>query len=295
MWRDWLLRAAQLIGSLLGAVVLASLLATLSQPTHGFWPSLTAFSEKFLAAVRGDFGRSSVTGASAMADVIIVLPLTLQLLAGGAIIALLLGVPLGIFLSASRMLRAAAPFLQIVAATPVFVAALALIWIAVRVLHWNDTSQASALSFAALMRSGDWNTALRAFALPALTVGAAGAASVQLSLRRAAAIAWSAPYRNGLRMMGLGTIDIDLRYALPEVLAALLRDLGEIVLALISATAVAEWVFHRDGAAVLFLKSAALGDWNVAASILFIFAAITLIADFMGVLAAQMIVPEDGP
>ena len=98
MWRDWLLHAAQLIGSLMGAVLLAALLATLSQPTHGFWPFASAVSERFLDTFRGDFGRSAVTGAPAMADVVTVLPLTLQLLAGGAVAALLLGVPLGILL-----------------------------------------------------------------------------------------------------------------------------------------------------------------------------------------------------
>ena len=226
MWRDWLLRAAQLIGSIVGAVVLASLLATLSHPAHGLWPFLTALCERIFAAVRGDFGLSSVTGVPAMASAIDMMSFTFQLLAGGAVIALLIGIPLGILLSASRALRAAAPLIQIIAATPVFVAALALIWIAVRVLHWSGISQASALSWVDLVRSDGWSAALQAFALPALTVGAAGAASVQLSICRAAAVAWSAPYRSGLRMMGLGALDIDLHYALPEVLAALLRDLG---------------------------------------------------------------------
>jgi peptide/nickel transport system permease protein len=295
MWRDWLLRAAQLIGSIVGAVVLASLLATLSHPAHGLWPFLTALCERIFAAVRGDFGLSSVTGVPAMASAIDMMSFTFQLLAGGAVIALLIGIPLGILLSASRALRAAAPLIQIIAATPVFVAALALIWIAVRVLHWSGISQASALSWVDLVRSDGWSAALQAFALPALTVGAAGAASVQLSIRRAAAVAWSAPYRSGLRMMGLGALDIDLHYALPEVLAALLRDLGEIALALISATAVAEWVFNRNGAAILFLKSAALGDWNVSAAALFLFVTIALIAGFVGGIASQLIVPEDRP
>jgi ABC-type dipeptide/oligopeptide/nickel transport system permease component len=295
MWRDWLLRAAQLIGSIVGAVVLASLLATLSHPAHGLWPFLTALCERIFAAVRGDFGLSSVTGVPAMASAIDMMSFTFQLLAGGAVIALLIGIPLGILLSASRALRAAAPLIQIIAATPVFVAALALIWIAVRVLHWSGISQASALSWVDLVRSDGWSAALQAFALPALTVGAAGAASVQLSIRRAAAVAWSAPYRSGLRMMGLGALDIDLHYALPEVLAALLRDLGEIALALISATAVAEWVFNRNGAAILFLKSAALGDWNVSAAALFLFVTIALIASFAGGIASQLIVPEDRP
>ncbi|HSC60025.1 MAG TPA: ABC transporter permease subunit [Rhizomicrobium sp.] len=295
MWRDWLLRAAQLIGSIVGAVVLASLLATLSHPAHSLWPFLTALCERIFAAVRGDFGLSSVTGVPAMASAIDMMSFTFQLLAGGAVIALLIGIPLGILLSASRALRAAAPLIQIIAATPVFVAALALIWIAVRVLHWSGISQASALSWVDLVRSDGWSAALQAFALPALTVGAAGAASVQLSIRRAAAVAWSAPYRSGLRMMGLGALDIDLHYALPEVLAALLRDLGEIALALISATAVAEWVFNRNGAAILFLKSAALGDWNVSAAALFLFVTIALIAGFVGGMASQLIVPEDRP
>lgn len=293
MWRLWLLRAAQLIGSLFGAVVLASLLATTSQLTHGVWPFLSAFSAKLLAAFSGDFGRSAVDGSHAMVRAIASFPATLQLLGAGALLAILIGIPLGTFLSASRMLRASASLIQVIAAMPVFVASLALIWIAVRLLHWGEVSEASALSWTALVHAGDWSTVLHAFLLPALTVGAAGAATVQLSLRRAAAKASAAPYRSGLRMMGLGTFDIDMRYALPEIFAALLRDVGEIALALISATAVAEWVFHRDGAAVLFLKSAALGDWNVAAAILFLFAAIKLIAEFLGLAVSWFVAPEE--
>jgi len=295
MWRDWLLRAAQFLGNLAGAAVLASLVATLSQPAHGFWPFLSAFAARLFAIVHGDFGLSAVTGMPAMAEAFSIFSITLQLLMCGAVVALLLGIPLGVFLSASRTLRAAAPLLQIIAAMPVFVAALALIWVAVRVLHWSGTTQESALSWTALTRSGGWNAALQAFALPVLTVGVAGAASVQLSLRRAAASAWSAPYRSGLRMMGLGALDIDLHFAFPEVLAALLRDLGEMALALISATAVAEWVFHRNGVAVLFLKSAALGDWNVIAAALFLFAVVTLLASFVGNAASQVMIPEDNP
>lgn len=293
MWRIWLIRVAQLLASLIGVLALASLLAIAPAPPHGFVPFVSAFFAKFAAASRGGFGNSAVTGTAALDAVMAVLPGTLQLLGGGVLVAIAIGVPLGLVLSASRTMRAAAPLIQIVAATPVFVAALGLIWLSVRVLHWSEASQASALSWTALIASEGWSAALQVFALPALTVGAAGAACIQFSLRRAAAAAWLAPYRDGLRMMGLGTLDIDMRYAFPEILAALLRDLGEVALALISAAAVAEWVFHRNGAAVLFLKSAALGDWNVAAAVLAVFAAITILAGFAGSAIAQLIVPED--
>jgi peptide/nickel transport system permease protein len=197
------------------------------------------------------------------------------------------------FLSASRMLRAAAPLIQIIAAAPVFCAALGLIWLAVHVLHWTAPTQTSALSWSSLATPGNWNAALRSFALPALVVGAAGAACVQLSLRRTASQVLQAPYRAGLQMMGLRTLEIDLRYVMPEFAARLLRCLGDVVLALVAAAAVAEWVFNRTGAAVLFLKSASFADWNVAALILLIFAALKFAADFVGHIAADLVMPDD--
>jgi peptide/nickel transport system permease protein len=296
MWRYWLWQTAGFVASLIGAVLLAALLAALSRHAQGFWPMLGAFSDTLTDMLRGDFGKSAVTGLPAAHHVAAVLPATLQLVAAGAVIALLIGVPLGMVLSASRILRAAAPLMQIIAAAPVFCAALAMIWFAVRVLHWSEATQTSALAWNVLVQPGEWNAALRAFSLPAITVGAAGIACVQLALRRVAAVALSAPYRAGLRMMGLSAMEIDLRYVLPEFFAALLRDLGDIALALLAAATVAEWVFNRDGAAVLLLKSVSFGDWNVAALILLIFAAITLGANFVGVVAARFLVPpEDAP
>ena len=115
-----------------------------------------------------------------------------------------------------------------------------------------------------------------------LTVGAAGAAAVQLALRRAASEAMDEPYRRGLRLMGLSTLEINSVYLVPQMLTGLCRSLGDIMLALFAAAAVAEWVFGWPGAAVLFLKSVALHDWNVAALVLLVFAAFKFAADFAG-------------
>jgi peptide/nickel transport system permease protein len=116
---------------------------------------------------------------------------------------------------------------------------------------------------------------------------------VQLSLRRTAAKVLHAPYRAGLQMMGLRALVIDLRYVVPEFGAGLLRSIGDVALALLAAAAVAEWVFDRNGAAVLFLKSVSFGDWNVVALILFIFAALKFAADFVGRVAASLILPPE--
>jgi peptide/nickel transport system permease protein len=290
MWRYGLWQAGQLIASLIGALLLSAIVAALAHHPHGFWPALHAISDSAVAMGRDDFGSSSVTGHAAVADVGAVLSSTLQLVFAGLVVALAIGIPLGAFLSASRTLRAAAPLMQIIAAAPVFCAALGLIWFSVHVLHWPAPTQAaSQLS----PGSAPVNLVLRVFALPALVVGAAGAACVQLSLRRTATKVLHAPYRAGLQMMGLGTLEVDLRYVVPEFAAALLRALGDVVLALLAAAAVAEWVFDRDGAAVLFLKSVSFHDGNVMALILLIFATLKFTADFAGRIGAALILPMD--
>jgi ABC-type dipeptide/oligopeptide/nickel transport system permease component len=93
--------------------------------------------------------------------------------------------------------------------------------------------------------------------------------------------------------MGLSSFDIALRYATPEMAAALLRDMGQVILALISSAVVVEWVFARGGAAVLLLKSAMRADWNVAAAILLFFAVIVIVADFIGAAAANIVSPQE--
>jgi peptide/nickel transport system permease protein len=114
---------------------------------------------------------------------------------------------------------------------------------------------------------------------------------VQLALRRKAADVLEQPYRTGLRMMGLGAWEIDLRYVLPELFAGLFNSLGEIALGLLAAAAVAEWTFNRDGAAVLFLKSVSAKDWSVAALVLLIFAVTKFAADFVGLVVAELLLP----
>ena len=67
------------------------------------------------------------------------------------------------------------------------------------------------------------------------------------------------------------------------------RAPGEVMLALLSAAVVAEWVFRCHGIAELFVKSVAWHDWRMAASILLVFAALTRTAELMGRLGARML------
>jgi len=281
MWGFGLRQFARLALGLFGAFLLAGAVAALpSGAHHGISGYLAGWVAHLRAIALLDFGGSQVSALPAAVELARRLPVTLELVSAGALVALVLGVPLGLLLGTGRRLRAAAPLVQIVAAAPVFCAGLGLLWLAEQVLGWHVGRHLDGQAL-------DAQAVLRTLALPALTVGAAGAAAVQLSLRRAAAVVMEAPYRQGLRLMGLGQFEIDRAYSAPQIVAGFLSNLGEITLALFSAAAVAEWVFDWPGAAVLFVKSIALQDWSVAALVLLVFASIKLAADFVGAVSAH--------
>lgn len=296
MWRFGLRRLARLILGLIGAFLLAGAVAALppaGKAGAGLVAYLSAWAAHLGDIASLDFGTSQISALPAAAELARRLPITLELVGAGAVVALLLGMPLGLILGTGQRLRAAAPLVQIVAAAPVFCAGLLLLWLADHVLGWDAGRHLGAVLWNSAGHKPDLTQQLRAFALPALTVGASGAAAVQLALRRAAHAAMEAPYRRGLRLMGLGQMEVDLAFLAPRIFAGLLAASGEIALALFSAAAVAEWVFDWPGAAVLFVKSVALADWGVAALVLLVFAAITLTADFLGTVTARALSPGE--
>ena len=272
MWRYWLLEAVKVAASLLVAFVLAAALSSAGQHVHGFWSWASAICTRLADMVTGRFGPNAASGGSAFRAVDAALPATLRLVGIGAVVAFVLGLPVGTLLSASRLLGGAAQVLQTISAMPIFAACFVLLWVATNMLH----------------ASGGYRDVI----LSICVVGMSGAGAVQLALRRAADVALERPYRKGLAMMGLSAFEIDMRYVLPEILASIFAALGEIALALFTAAAIVEWIFRREGAAALFLNSVRAGDWNVAALVLLSFAAIVTLAAFAGKVAANLLSPE---
>jgi peptide/nickel transport system permease protein len=277
-----------------GALVVTAAISAAALPrAHGLAPILSAVGSRVLAFAQLDFGKSAMSGQPAIGELYAHLPVTLTLVLAGSAVALAVGAPLGLLFGAGPVRRAAAPLMQIVTAAPVFCAGLALAYGAAHLLGWPVSVNMPAIAAAPALASGA--QAFRAAALPILTVGLAGAAAVQLALRRAASQSAGEAYRIGLKRMGLSAWEIERVYALPQVMAGLLGSAGEIMMALLSAAVVAEWVFHRPGAADLFVKSVALEDWNVAALILFAFAGLTFLADFVGRVGGYALANEGKP
>jgi peptide/nickel transport system permease protein len=283
-------QAIRLVAGVLGAVLIAAAIAAVGEPYARDLPGFSsALLNHLIQFGRLDLGVSLVTDRPVVQELAVHLPQTLALVAMGAGLALLAGVPFGLLLTLGPPRRIAAPLIQVVTATPVFVSGLALAFLAVHVLHWPVSVNAPV--GAAVPLGQAWQIA----ALPIITVGLAGAAAVQLVLRRSAARSGGESFRTGLKRMGLGFVEIETFYVLPQVVAGLLAGTREIALALFSAAVVAEWVFHRAGAADLFVKSVALADWNMAAILVFAFAAVTFAADFVGQVIAEALAPGAQP
>jgi ABC-type dipeptide/oligopeptide/nickel transport system permease component len=287
MLRFVLNEAGRLLLSLFGAALMSSAIATLSVPHagDGVLQFFLAWGLRLNRSAHLQFGLSSITGLPIASELTARLPLTLGLVLEGMAAAALIGIPIGFLFGAGPVRRAAAPLIQIVAAAPVFCAGLALAYLSANPPSW-PAPIGDGVRFGLKILP---QTAAHAPAtlLPALTVGLAGAAAVQLALRRAAAETARESWRIYLQRMGLLRWEIEGLYVVPQIFAGLLAHLGEVMLALLSASAVAEWVFSCPGAADLFVKSVALHDWSVAGAILFVFATLTLTAEFLGRCAAR--------
>lgn len=286
MLRFVLREAGRLVLGLLGAALLAAAISALALPHagDGALAFLIAWGRTLAAFLNFDFGHSAMSGGAALDELKAHLPLTLGLVAEGFAVALLVGIPIGLSFGAGPARRAAAPLIQIVSAAPIFCAGMALAFAAANLLHWPVPAATGIKSGLAL-----WPRSAAAFQtllLPVLTVGLAGAAAAQLALRRAGSQSAGEPWHVQLKRMGLSNWEVEGVYGLPQIFAGLLSSLGEVVLALLSAAAVAEWVFNYAGAADLFVKSVGLRDWAMVAPILLVFASLTLIGDFIGRCAA---------
>jgi ABC-type dipeptide/oligopeptide/nickel transport system permease component len=234
------------------------------------------------------FGDSAISGTPIETELAARLPVTLGLVLEGIVAAMMIGVPVGFLFGTGPARLVAAPLIQIVSAAPIFCAGLALAYLAVNFLHWPVQIDGPA-PFGSAVFPRNMAEAQEAL-LSALTVGLAGASAVQVAMSRTAAEIAHEPWRTQLFRMGLSRWDIEWIYVVPQIFAAIFAHLGDVMLALLSATAVAEWVFSCPGAADLFVKSVALRDWSAAGAIMTVFAGLTLIAGFLGRCAAQPLI-----
>ena len=210
------------------------------------------------ALVRGDAGYSIRTGQPVIAEIAARLPVTAELAVGAALIAVLLGLPLGIC-SALRPNSAldlgARTFGLLGLSLPNFWLGTLFVLLLARYLRWMPNT-GGYTGFTA----GPWAN-LRFLLFPAVTLGVAMAAVVMRTARSAMLDALGADYIRTARAKGLATADVVARHALSNSLIVVVTILGVQVGYLLSGAVVVEEIFAVPGLGRMLLTAITQRDY----------------------------------
>lgn len=213
----------------------------------------------FAAAVQGDLGESLLFGRPVADLVLERLPATLSLVAGGLLIAVIIGVGLGVLAGTharrpvDRGVTAFSSFLQSV---PEFWIGLILVLVFTIQLGWAPV--------VAWVPPGDdpvrW---LSGLILPCLALGAGASALIARQTRTAVAEALASPFADMLTAAGVSRSRIVWKYALKNAIVPVLAASALAVGILFGTSLVMERVFAFPGLGTLLLSSVTSKDFPV--------------------------------
>jgi len=230
--------------------------------------------------LRGDMGISIRSGQTVVKEILTRYPVTLELTLAAALVALCLGVPLGIVSALRRnsLVDLAARFLALLGLSlPHFWIGTLLILLLSRSLRWMPNTA----GFVDLAADPFMN--LKQIIFPAIALGAGMAAAVMRQTRSSMLDVLSQDYVRTARAKGLNERIVLLRHCLKNALIVIITILGIQIGYLLGGTVVVEEVFALPGIGRMMLNAILQRDYALVQGVgLFIalnFALINLIAD----------------
>ncbi|WP_144657373.1 ABC transporter permease [Achromobacter dolens] len=238
-------------------------------------PLGTQFTHWAGSLARGDLGVSLRTGEPVADELARRIPRSLELIGAGLLVAVLLGVPLGVVAARSRgRLAGAAASVVAVAgfSAPVFVLGILLVLLFSLALGWLPSS-----GFVAF--SDDPAQHLLALILPSLTIGLNFMGVVARMTRASLSDVMGRDYVKLARAKGLPRGKAILRHALPNALVPVIAIVGVRAGNLLGGTVIIEALFDWPGLSSLLVSAAFSRDYPVIqGSLLAIFALFILIS-----------------
>lgn len=238
-------------------------------------PLGTQFTHWAGALARGDLGVSLRTGEPVADELARRIPRSLELIGAGLLVAVLVGVPLGVVAARSRgRLAGAAASVVAVAgfSAPVFVLGILLVLLFSLALGWLPSS-----GFVAF--SDDPVQHLLALILPSLTIGLNFMGVVARMTRASLSDVMGRDYVKLARAKGLPRGKAILRHALPNALVPVIAIVGVRAGNLLGGTVIIEALFDWPGLSSLLVSAAFSRDYPVIqGSLLAIFALFILIS-----------------
>ena len=231
-------------------------------------------------AVTGDLGRSVITGQPALAEIMSALPWSLSLAVAGLSVAVVVGVPLGIF-SAIRHGTWIDTAIMLVAligiSFPVF-------WVGLVAILLLSYHAGLFPALGASVGGGFW-TQLHHLMLPALVLGLSVAAYIARLTRSAMLEVLGQDYVRVARAMGVPESRINFRLALRNAFIPILAVIGVTFAWALGNAILVEVVFSRPGLGSTILKAILARDYQlVQAGVLILATGVVLVNATLNVL-----------
>ena len=252
-------------------------------------PIIVQFYHFLVNAVQGDFGLSLRQGQKVSVLLRDRLPATLELSIAAAVIALVIGVPLGVYTALKRNGKLSQAFLAfslLGVSLPTFLIGILLILVFSVQLGWlpsygrGDTVKLGWWTTGLLTTSG-WKHLI----LPAVTLSLFQVALVLRLVRSEMLEVLRADYIKFARARGLTKRAIHFGHALKNTLVPVITIMGLQLGGIIAFAIVTETVFQWPGMGLLFIQAVQFADIPVMAAYLclisFIFVVINLIVDLL--------------
>jgi peptide/nickel transport system permease protein len=259
--------------TILGTNATPAKIAALNQQLGLNEPTLVQYWHWLDHAVHGNLGTSVLTGESVTGILGNALPVTLSLILGAVLVAVVIGIPLGV-LSAKRAKSGGqvVDALSLVGyAVPNFFLGLIFGYLFSNVLNWFP-----AAGFTPLTQSfTGWLTSI---VLPVATIGIPGAALLARQTRQSMLDVLGRDYIRSLRARGLPERSIIYKHALRNALGNVVTLLGIYIVGLLLATTLVENVFAMQGIGTVAVSATSQHDLPVLEGAALYFTIVVVIA-----------------
>jgi peptide/nickel transport system permease protein len=241
----------------------------------------------FLAdALRGDWGVSMVTGQPVLAEVLDVLPWTIDLTLVSLALGILIGVPLGVW-AAVRRNRLADYVVRIGSLAglsfPAFVSAIILLFLFAIELRWFPVISA---------RKGSLQAWTQSITLPAISLGLNSAAYITRVTRSAMLEVLSEDYVRTARAKGAPERLVVWRHALRNALIPIITVAGLYMSTLIGNSVLTEIVFSRPGLGKLIVGALSQRDYTMLEGMMVIYTLAVVVVNLLSDLAYGFVDPR---
>jgi len=251
-------------------------------------PILTQYGSFLLGLLKGDLGSSLVDDYPVVSEIALRLPRTLEIILGGTLVAIVIGVPAGVNAAirrGGRFDRLASGVTALLLAIPVFVVGTLLVLLFAQTLRLMPAGGFVAIS------QDPWQH-FKLLTLPALAIGL-GLGAVLFRMTRAAMLdALANDYVRTARAKGLGPRRVLFVHVLRNALNPVITVLGLHMGTLLGGTVLVEYVFNWPGLSTPLLRAVEARDYPMVVGIVLTISVLFLLINLVVEMIHALIDPR---